>query len=102
MNRPCTCDRCGLEPWAAYRPGDCRLCWLYHHDPDYRACWDGQAAAPCRHLGAPTGEAVACPSCRGSVELKLFACAVHGRCTPARPAPAVACCATCADRDPMV
>jgi hypothetical protein len=105
MSRPCTCDRCGLTPWADYRPGDCRLCWLYHHDPDYQQLWQGTAAAPalsCRHLGAPTGATVACAGCGGSVALKLFHCAVHGYCTPARQVPAVACCATCPDRDPSI
>ena len=108
MNRPCTCDRCTPEPWAAYTLDQCRLCWLYHHDLDYRELWDSQsptaaAAGPlaCRHRGSTTGETVVCPSCRGAVTLKLFACAIHGRCTQARAAAGIPCCATCVDRAPQ-
>lgn len=35
--RPCMCER---FKGAAYSPGDCRLCWLYHHDPRYQRLWD--------------------------------------------------------------
>jgi hypothetical protein len=31
QGRPCTCEREG-----------CRLCWLYHNDPQYRDLWDGK------------------------------------------------------------
>jgi hypothetical protein len=97
MTRPCTCDRCG----------QCRLCWLYYHDAAYRALWDGPAAPaatapPCRHLGAATGRTVACPSCAGTVALKLFACGVHGRCTAGRQVAGVACCASCDDFSPPI
>lgn len=57
-------------------------------------------AAPCVHLGGPTGDLIDCPSCTGAVKLKAFACDVHGRCTIARRAPGVACCAGCPDREP--
>jgi hypothetical protein len=53
MRRPCTCDR--LPPAGQpYSPDYCRLCWLYHHDPAYRALWgEGQTgrSLPCIHLG---------------------------------------------------
>jgi hypothetical protein len=88
---------CGHAP---PEPG-CSLCALAGRDPRYRALWGGPAAAPapCRHLGAPTGETAACPSCRGRVGLKLFACATHGRCTRGTAAPGVACCEGCPDRE---
>jgi hypothetical protein len=103
--RYCTCDTFvgPSEPWGRDR-GNCLACWRYHNDPRYRALWGGNGATPpapagpCVHLGAPTGETVQCPSCRGRVELKLFACAVHGRCTQGKAAPGVACCAGCPDR----
>lgn len=94
------CDRrgvrCGAAACAAADPARpytldaCRPCWvrLSRRPP-------GQAAAPvgpCRHLGAPTGETVVCPTCRGHTELKLFSCAVHGDCTSRTPAPGHACC----------
>jgi len=54
---------------------------------------------PCLHLGAPTGESVACPSCQGSVSLKLFACAVHGTATLAKRVDGYGCCdSQCAER----
>lgn len=37
MKRLCTCDNC-LQP-GEFRPGDCRLCWLYHNDPRYQTLW---------------------------------------------------------------
>jgi hypothetical protein len=69
----------------------------------YRELWDrlyaGRAAVappapagPCRFLGGPTGDTVACPTCRGRVMLKVFACAVHGRCTLAANGGAMAAC----------
>ena len=51
---------------------------------------------PCRHRGEPTGEMRSCPTCKGAVEVKLLACALHTVCSVARPV-GVACCATCAD-----
>ena len=56
MTRPCDCGR--FVP-GEYRPGDCRLCWLYAHREDYRRLWDGPPPAPapvplpCVHEGPP-------------------------------------------------
>jgi hypothetical protein len=100
MSRPCDCDNCSLDPAQPYTRTQCRLCWLYHHDLEYRALWDGPAARLCWHLGPSTQATVRCPGCTGSVGLRLFTCAVHGTCTLARAAPPTACCATCPDRDP--
>lgn len=58
---------------------------------------------PCSKLGEATGETVGCPSCRGSVQLKTFACSARGVCTLEKEAPGVACCNApggCLDRDP--
>jgi hypothetical protein len=54
--------------------------------------------APCVHLG--TGRRrVECTTCAGRVELKVFACAVHGECTTGTRVDAVAaCCQGCSDR----
>lgn len=50
----------------------------------------------CGARGAPTGESVECPSCAGTVQLKLFSCdAGFGDCTLERSVPGKACCATC-------
>lgn len=50
---------------------------------------------PCRFRGAPTGESVDCATCSGRVSLKLFACAVHGSCSPQTAIPGRACCGGC-------
>jgi hypothetical protein len=98
MSRPCECERCDPEPWGEYRPGDCRLCWLYHHDPAYRERWDDQSgegrpdpaeshrrSLPCVHLGEVLDKR-GCP-CPG---LWLRACPLHGPIT-------ITFCKTCPD-----
>jgi hypothetical protein len=66
-------------------PASCRLCWLYEHDPAYRALWDGNRSSaivpglrslPCIHLGAVLDRAgCPCPA------RWLRRCGVHGSCT---------------------
>jgi hypothetical protein len=108
--RPCTCNRISPDPLAPYTPARCRLCWLYHYDPAYRELWDaltpradrpaGSATrAPCKHLG-PEVRRQRCPTCRGAVELRLFACPLHTECTFATALPGIACCTNCPDHDP--
>src|SRR5262249_18590206 len=91
---------------------DCAGCELRDHE----AAAEPSAPAPrgpCVHLGEATGERVVCPSCAGRVEIKLFACRLHGACTmhkdlgapppvmPGVPAPkGVPCCARCPDPAP--
>ena len=59
-------------------------------DPDLRVM------LPCRHLGGPTGEKTRCGSCRSTVYLKVFSCAVLGTCTVGKPVPGVSgCCREC-------
>ena len=54
-------------------------------------------SGPCIHLGSQI-DSVKCPSCRGSVTLKVFACEVHGRCTiQKRVDTETACCSACSD-----
>jgi hypothetical protein len=103
---PCFCGQRGArcDEHACELEGVCRVCWLYHHDPAYRRLWGGAPLGPnrdlpCVHLGAPTGETAGCPTCAGRVELKLFACAVHGRCTRGKAAPDVPLC-PCPDHEP--
>jgi hypothetical protein len=92
MSRPCLCDRCDPSPWADYRPGDCRPCWLYRHDPAYRALWDEspdpeppRRSLPCIHLGEVL-DRKGCP-CPG---LWVRGCGVHGPVT-------IQTCKTCPD-----
>ena len=58
------------------------------------------AALPCVHLGEATGDVVDCKSCCGHVALKVFNCAVFGRCTVARRVPPIPCCAHCGNKIP--
>lgn len=48
----------------------------------------------CVHLGAELRR-VECPTCQGSVQVKVFACAARGECTLAKPIDGIACCAGC-------
>jgi hypothetical protein len=73
------------------------------HGEAYRRLWDsgaivpgGPRAEPCRHRGAVLGEEP-CPSCRGHVRVKAFACALHQACTVGQMVAGRACCATCPD-----
>lgn len=56
--------------------------------------------AACAHLGQATGETATCKTCKGSVQLKLFACEVYGTCTIAKKSGALACCAKCPSYTP--
>jgi SAM-dependent methyltransferase len=52
---------------------------------------------PCVHRGIETGETVECPTCSGTVKLKVLACEVHGKCTVEKPVEGVQCCKGCPD-----
>lgn len=111
---PCPCDdrpnlwcnEAGCElarPGAAEDPNRCHICWLYHHNPyGHRELWGGKGGGGslCKHLGDETRR-VGCPTCKGKVELKVFACEIHGECTRAKPGPGVkACCHGCNEYEP--
>jgi FkbM family methyltransferase len=49
----------------------------------------------CPHRGPATGATVRCPTCSGTVRLKLFRCALRDECTTTTPVGQVPCCATC-------
>lgn len=51
---------------------------------------------PCARLGNEVRRQE-CPTCSGTVKIKVFACAVHGECTTAKALPALACCKVCSD-----
>ena len=54
---------------------------------------------PCRHFGLEVRRQD-CPTCRGHVELKILACAVHQECALSPSAVAVQSCVTCGDYQP--
>lgn len=47
--------------------------------------------AACIHRGESTGTQE-CPTCSGTVKLKVFTCAIHGECTIQKRIEGVACC----------
>ena len=49
--------------------------------------------ARCVHNLGVTDQSVRCGACRGVVNLKLFACGLHGLCTVRKKAPGYKCCA---------
>src|SRR5205809_1027267 len=102
MQTPCQCAQPGFCPrHRCVKPAAWHA--LCRTRADYFQLWEeghgpGQVGVrpPCLHLGAELREEP-CPSCRGLVRLKVFACALHEGCTLAKQLPAVACCATCPD-----
>src|SRR4051794_4345291 len=72
----------------------CRACYCRDHP----AVEQPEPIPPCMHRGAATGETRVCQSCAGRVEVKLFACALHGACSLIRAVDDAACCVRCPDR----
>jgi FkbM family methyltransferase len=72
---------CRHDPAVAH----CRVCWLWRNDDRYRRLW-GEPPGPCRHLGPDVVGLRQCPTCRGNVRVKEFACGlglgVEGRAVP--------------------
>lgn len=87
----------------------CRYCGRKNYGASYAeasdcACRGGRASTTrasnetdCVFRGQEISRQV-CPSCRGHVEVKVFACKVHGQCTLYKAIDNMACCATCLDR----
>ncbi len=49
----------------------------------------------CAFKGKETGESVECPTCSGSVKIKIFECSQFGRCTIGKKSDGIACCKIC-------
>lgn len=105
---PCECEQAGWcrRHGCAKTPLLVELCQRL---PLWFAAWEGgsgpgqgdarvgrEAGQACRHRGLARRTAV-CPTCRGHVELHVFACAVHGECTLGKILADLACCARCGD-----
>ncbi len=109
------------EPFR-FQSGDCYVCWSYLHSPEYNLAFGGNGEVrpyrrpnltgqslpfdrsrdTCVHLGAPTGERKLCPSCQGSVEIKLRSCGRHGQCsTHKQLQDGTPCCLACGDYTPV-
>lgn len=115
MARPC---ECGVyvgpsQPWGR-RLGNCMVCYLFDHSPQYHALWSGQPVPaaprrnglvrncrpvrqPCVHLGKATGE----PSpCKTNAKLIPTHCEIHGVCLPQGPWQSERWCGKCDDYKP--
>jgi hypothetical protein len=61
-----------------------------------------QSSTACQHRGDDT-RLVECAACKGSVNIKLFSCAVYGECAIARRTePGVGVCSQCPERLPPI
>lgn len=69
---------------------------LFTDHPPERCFASCEAGGVCLYQAAETRRQ-ACESCGGNMQIKIFACAVHGECTLGQPLDGIACCATCAD-----
>jgi hypothetical protein len=100
----CPRHRCVKTPhWhqLCQRRADYFQLWEESHGPGQNLPPPRDLSSACRHRGEVSREQ-SCPSCRGLVRLKVFACALHGECTIGRPLADVACCASCGDFAPVV
>ncbi len=92
MKRPCPHADGPTEPKT------CRVCYLFENDAGFRKLLGGSPLPehPCRHRGEEVGLEL-CPSCKGHVEVKLFSCKIHGKCSTHKKLEATACCRGCHD-----
>ncbi len=77
------CGRASVGPMTSEQ---CPRCWIKltggrAKTKPVRPIIASKAIPECHHRGEPTGETVACKTCRGNVQMKVFACSKHGRCT---------------------
>jgi hypothetical protein len=85
------------EKLTAHRAGT-----VHHSSAPVRPFAPTATGASCVHRADDATRTETCPTCSGTVALKVFPCAVHGECTITRRVAGVAgCCATCTDRAPV-
>jgi hypothetical protein len=111
MARPHTCSNWRPGP---YTIDQCHLCWAYETDPKIRAYFDAAPVlyiglavdtlaqlavyqerrkaqmAGCANRGAKEPDTIPCSTCAGNVQIKVYACAAHGRCTLGQRLPGIA------------
>lgn len=91
------CGSAKLIKPPGWVPGDfCgNQCPYVDHEPGPDAPPAAPAPrAPCIHRGEPTGQLAECPSCTGTVRVKIFACSALpcGTCTLEKPVDGHGCC----------
>jgi hypothetical protein len=77
----------------------CRTCYCRNHEAPATTGVQAGRTLPCRLRGEWLREQE-CPTCAGTVRLKVLACSRHGACTVGTPLPGIACCAGCSDYEP--
>lgn len=82
-----------------YQEG-CRRCWLNRNDSRYSQLWRNQLNNVknqiCTNLGEFSEEFTQCKTCRGNVQVKVFPCKIHGKCT-LKKVEGIQCCVSCSD-----
>jgi hypothetical protein len=99
---PRTCAKGKGVDGTVYALADCRGCELWAaRDPlaDGDATRNVASAPPlaCPHRSNEPVASEQCQTCRGRVEMKVFACSLHATCTLS-PVAGHHCCKTCTDR----
>lgn len=59
MSRPCECER--VVKGSKYEASQCRVCWLYWHDPRYRSLWGGNPTEVIQYDGKEVSPVVDAP-----------------------------------------
>src|SRR5579859_1398849 len=103
---PPPCGGCGrVISGKKWDDSQCRFCWLFQNDARYRKHWGGPASLPnvqtrltvkCIHRGEELRQQD-CPSCAGTVKVKIFGCSLHTECSLGKQLTGTACCANCHD-----
>lgn len=101
---PCDFERMGETDDYRCKRSECgRIVHDVHLLPIWAACAvsasdDAPPAVAqsrdCRHRGSESRR-VECPTCSGTVRIKVFACSLKGECTLGQPVDGIPCCATC-------
>jgi len=95
------CEKTRYNFELCRRRQDFFLLWEEKRGPGQRNTRKPMAARQptCEHLGGITGQRP-CQGCRGNVQVKLFACSIHGECSLGRQVDDTACCAVCEEYVP--
>jgi hypothetical protein len=92
--------KCGRCVWANEQPSIVRpVPSEWPAEPSSLVASQASRHAECRNLGAKI-RAEKCSTCCGNVQVKVFACSIHGECTLAKQLGEIKCCEGCGDYAP--
>jgi hypothetical protein len=77
--RPCDGNHAPIHA-GPYTLDQCRVCWLYHNDPAYRALWENSEPSPRSLPCVFLGEVIDRLGCPCPARWRR-GCAVHGECS---------------------